>query len=48
MPKQPKIVRTVRVPADLWQAAKDRADQRGETVTDVIIRALVNYTKGKS
>lgn len=35
--------RGVRVRDDLWQAAKDTADQRNETVTDVIVRALEQY-----
>jgi NRPS condensation-like uncharacterized protein len=46
MPNQPKTpARSVRVPEDLWQAAKDRAEQQGETVTDVILRALKRYTR---
>lgn len=42
-PKTPK--RGVRVPDDLWQAVKVKAKQRGETVTDVIIRALKRYLR---
>lgn len=46
MPNQPKTpVRTVRVPDPLWQAAKDRAAERGETVTDAVLRALRRYVK---
>lgn len=37
--------RSVRIPDELWQAAKVKADQRGETVTDVIVRALERYVK---
>ena len=40
-PKTPQ--RTVRVPDDVWAAAKARAEQRGETVTDAIVRALKRY-----
>ena len=32
--------RSVRVPDDLWSAAQTAAAKRGETVTDVILRAL--------
>lgn len=36
-------LRNVRVPDDLWALAKATAKARGETVTDVIRRALVAY-----
>ena len=36
-------VRTVRVPDALWQDVKELAEQRDETVTDVILRALYKY-----
>jgi hypothetical protein len=46
MPNQPKTpARSVRVGVDLWQAAKVTAEQRGETVTDVILRALRQYVE---
>lgn len=46
MPNQPKTpVRGVRVPDALWDAAKERAAQRGESVTDVVIRALTKYVR---
>jgi hypothetical protein len=35
----------VRVPDDLWRAAMKKAHDRGETLTDVIIRALVRYLR---
>jgi hypothetical protein len=35
----------VRVPDELWQAVKRKAHDRGETVTDVIIRALKRYLR---
>jgi hypothetical protein len=37
--------RSVRVPDPLWQAAKDKAAERGETVTDVVVKALERYVK---
>lgn len=44
MPNQPKTPqRTVRVPDDVWRAALENASANGETVTDVIIRALNRY-----
>jgi len=35
--------RSVRIPDDEWRAAQQRAAERGETVTDVIRRALRRY-----
>jgi hypothetical protein len=37
--------RSVRVPEDLWQAAKACAEDKGETVSDVLVRALTNYVR---
>lgn len=49
MPNQPKTpIRSVRVGDPLWQAAKLAAEQRGETVTDVVVRALERYVKRAS
>lgn len=46
MPNQPKTpARSVRVPDALWLAAKQKADERGETVTDAIVRALKSYVR---
>lgn len=42
-PKTPK--RSVRVPEDLWRAVLVKAHKHGETVTDVIIRALKRYLR---
>jgi predicted HicB family RNase H-like nuclease len=36
-------LRNVRIADDLWDAAKAAAAHRGETVTDVIERALRDY-----
>lgn len=43
----PTPIRTVRVPDDVWQAAQDRAAEKGESVSAVIVRALKRYGKPK-
>lgn len=46
MPNQPATPhRTVRIPDDLWEAVKRVAADNGETVTDVIVRALKRYVR---
>jgi len=48
MPNQPRPdnpARAVRIKDGLWRAAKAKAAERGETVTDVIRRALERYVK---
>ena len=46
VPNQPKTPqRTFRIPDDLWLAANRKAKQRGESVTDVVIRALKKYVQ---
>ena len=35
--------RSVRVPDDVWAAAKAEAERRGETVTDAVVRFLRRY-----
>ena len=37
--------RTVRIATPLWLAARTKAEARGETLTDVIRRALERYVK---
>lgn len=37
--------RSVRISDELWEAAKRVAADRGETVTAVIIRALMRYVR---
>lgn len=39
--------RSVRVPDPLWEAARIRASEKGETVTDVLVRALERYVRAK-
>lgn len=36
-------IRTVRVPDDLWEAAQEAAAKNGETLSEVIRRALEEY-----
>jgi len=39
-------LRSVRVADPTWEAAQKRAAERGETVSDVIRRALERYGRG--
>lgn len=39
--------RSMRVPDAIWQAAKDEAERRGETVTDAVVRFLARYGKSR-
>lgn len=36
-------LRNVRVSDEVWQPARERAAENGETVSDVVRRALVEY-----
>ena len=48
MPNQPREdnpARSFRIPADLYRQVKARAAERGETVTDVIVRAMKRYVR---
>jgi len=45
MVREPKLNRVIRVPERLWTAAKARADQRGETVSEAVRRFLERYVK---
>lgn len=46
VPNQPKTPqRAVRVPDDLWRAAQEIARERGETLSDVLRDALVQYVR---
>ena len=45
-PNQPKTPqRTIRISDDLWARAQRRAAERGETLTDVVRRALEDYAR---
>ena len=46
MPNAPKTPsRNVRVSDELWHAAQAKADERGESVSDVVRRALEKYVR---
>lgn len=48
MPNQPRAdnpARAIRVSDDLWHAAQKRAAERGESVSDVVRRALGRYVR---
>ena len=46
MPNKPKTVaRTIRVPDDLWDKARARADERGESVSEAVRKFLERYTR---
>ena len=40
-----RVMRTYRVPEDVYEAAKAKAEERGETLTEVIVAALKRYAK---
>lgn len=39
--------RSIRIPDEVWNAAKTEAAQRGETVTDAVVRFLTRYGKSR-
>ena len=41
----PDTPRAIRIPDDLWKAALDRAHTNGETLSEVVRRALERYVK---
>jgi len=45
MAKQPMIARQIRVPASIWEAAKEIAEQNDETISDVVRRAITKYVR---
>lgn len=48
MPNQPRKdnpARAIRIPDALWEAAKKRAEEKGETVSEVVRRALERYAR---
>lgn len=48
MPNQPKTpTRAVRIEDGLWRAAQKRASEKGETVSDVLRRALQRYVAAR-
>lgn len=47
VPKQPMVMRSIRVPERLWSEAKAKADERGESISDVVREALERYLRRK-
>lgn len=45
--KPPMVMRSIRVPAKLWDEAKAKADEREESISDVVREALERYVKKK-
>lgn len=43
MGKEPMKSRVIRVPEDVWQAARKRADEKGETVSEAVRKFLERY-----
>lgn len=37
--------RTIRIEDDLWELAQKKAAERGESVSDVLRKALIRYVK---
>lgn len=48
VPNQPRTpLRSFRIPDDLYVAAQKKAEAKGDTVSDVVRRALERYVKSK-
>ena len=48
VPNKPKTpLRSLRISDGLWQAAQAKAAERGESVTDVVRRALERYVRAR-
>lgn len=43
--KPPMVMRSIRVPEKLWEAAKNIADEHDENISDVVREALERYIK---
>ena len=44
----PTPIRNMRIPDAVWQAARDKAEAEGTTVTAVVVAALRRYLKRAS
>ena len=48
VPNQPRTpLKSFRIPQELYERAQARAAERGETVSDVVRRALERYVRSK-
>lgn len=45
MSDAPTPIKCFRIPTDLYQAAQAKAAERGESVSEVVRKALVRYVK---
>lgn len=45
MTKPPMVMRSIRVPAALWESAKAKAEERQESLSEVIREALERYVR---
>lgn len=46
VPNKPKTpLRSFRIPDEVYRAAQDKAAEKGESVSDVVRRALERYSK---
>ena len=41
----PDTPRAIRIPDDLWEAALAKAGERGDTVSEIVRKALERYVK---
>jgi hypothetical protein len=46
-PREPMPLRAIRVPTKTWEAAKQKADERGDNLSEVIRAGLERYIKSK-
>jgi len=45
MPREPMVKRMLRVDKELWDRAKVRADEKGETVSEAVRKFLERYSR---
>lgn len=45
MAVEPKKNRVIRIPDSLWERAKVRADEKGETVSEAVRKFLERYVR---
>lgn len=44
-PRKDNPARAIRISDELWEKAKKRANEKGETVSEVVRRALERYVR---
>ncbi len=45
--KKKMVMRSLRVPEDLWDQAKEKADNQDQNISDVVRDLLAEWVKGK-